>query len=106
MLRGKYFAAHTPKVWLLMRTKYWRPLASLDCCACMFQVFRLFGLTLKLPRKNESEKLSLLKLSAANNCLTLLTNLSIEANRVDPDQTASIGAVWSWSTLFVIEASS
>ena len=28
--------------------------------------------------------------SAANNCLTLLTNLSIEANRVDPDQTAPI----------------
>ena len=26
--------------------------------------------------------------SAANNCLTFPTNLSIEANRVDPDQTA------------------
>ena len=45
-------------------------------------------LTLKV-----SEKLSLLKSSAANNCLTLLTNLSKEANRVDPDQTAPIGAV-------------
>ena len=32
-------------------------------------------------------------LSAANNCITLLTNLSIEANRVDPDQTAPTGAV-------------
>ena len=47
----------------------------------------------------------LLKSSAANNCLTLLTNLSIEANRVVPDQTAPIGAVKSGSTLFVIVAS-
>ena len=32
--------------------------------------------------------------------------LSIEASRVDPEQTAPIiGAVWSWSTLFAIEAS-
>ena len=35
----------------------------------------------------------LLKSSAANNCLTLLTNISIEANSLDPDQTAPIGAV-------------
>ena len=48
-------------------------------------------LTLKGPRKNAFEKLRLLKSSAANNCLTLLTNLSREANRVDPDQTAPIG---------------
>ena len=34
-------------------------------------------LALKAPRKNASEKLRLLKSSAANNCLTLLTNLSI-----------------------------
>ena len=34
-----------------------------------------------------------------------MTNLSIEANSVDPEQTAPIGAVWSGSTLFVIEAS-
>ena len=34
-----------------------------------------------------------------------ITNLSIKANRVDPDQTAPITAVWSGSTLFVIEAS-
>ena len=39
--------------------------------------------------------------SAANYYLTLL---SIEANSVDPDQTASLGAVLSGSTLFVIEA--
>ena len=35
----------------------------------------------------------LLKSSAANNCLTLLTNISIEANSLDPDQTAPVGAV-------------
>ena len=39
------------------------------------------------------ENRRLLKSSAANNYLTLLTTLSIEANRVDPDQTAPIGAV-------------
>ena len=37
--------------------------------------------------------------------LTFLTNLSIEANRVNPDQTAPQIAVWSGSTLFDIEAS-
>ena len=31
--------------------------------------------------------------------------LSIEANSVDPDQTAPIGAVWPGSILFAIEAS-
>ena len=31
-------------------------------------------------------------------------DLSIEAKSVEPEQTAPIGAVWSWSTLFVIEA--
>ena len=31
--------------------------------------------------------------------------MSIEANIVDPDQTAPTGAVWSWSTVFVYEAS-
>ena len=31
--------------------------------------------------------------SAPNNCQTLMTNSSIEANRVDPEQTAPIGAV-------------
>ena len=38
-------------------------------------------------------KNGLLKSSGAKNCLTLLTNLSIEANRMDQDQTAPIGAV-------------
>ena len=32
-------------------------------------------------------------------------NTSIEANIVDPDQTAPTGAVWSGSTLFIYEAS-
>ena len=31
--------------------------------------------------------------------------LSIEANSVDQEQTAPIGAVWSGSTLFAIEGS-
>ena len=31
--------------------------------------------------------------------------LSIEANSVDPEQTAPIGTVWSGATLFAIEAS-
>ena len=31
--------------------------------------------------------------------------LNIEANSVDPEQTAPIGADWSGSTLFAIEAS-
>ena len=31
--------------------------------------------------------------------------LSIEANSVDPEQTAPKGAVWSGSTLFAIESS-
>ena len=39
------------------------------------------------------------------NLLAIQTNLSIEANRVDPYQTAPIGAVWSGSMLFVIETS-
>ena len=34
-----------------------------------------------------------------------MTNLSIEANSVDPELTAPIGAVCSGATLFVIEAS-
>ena len=37
--------------------------------------------------------------------LNITDKLSIEANKVDPEQTAPIGAVWSGSTLFAIEAS-
>ena len=39
------------------------------------------------------------KPSAANNCITLLTNVCIEANSVDPDQTAPEEAVCFGSTL-------
>ena len=50
-----------------------------------------------------------LKMSSAEVvCCRKLPNitddLSIEADSVDPEQTAPIGAVWSGSTLFVIEA--
>ena len=50
-----------------------------------------------------------LKMSSAEAvCCKLLPSsideFSIEANRVDPEQTAPIGAVWSGSTLFAIEA--
>ena len=62
-------------------------------------------LTLKAPRKNASENFvcwsRLLQIIAYNNP----DELSKEANCVDPEQTAPIGAVWSGSTLFVIEAS-
>ena len=36
---------------------------------------------------------------------SITDEFSIEANSVDPEQTAPIGAVWSGSTLFAIEAS-
>ena len=48
-------------------------------------------------------KCRLLNSSAANNCLTLLTDFSINANCVNPDQTAP-WAVWSGFTLFFIAA--
>ena len=42
-------------------------------------------------------------------CCKKLSNitdkLSIKTNGVDPEQTAPVGAVWSWPTLFAIEAS-
>ena len=51
-----------------------------------------------------------LKISSAEVvCCKKLPNItdkvSIEANSVDPEQTAPIGAVWSGSTLFALEAS-
>ena len=51
-----------------------------------------------------------LKMSSAEVvCCKWLPNitdeLSIEANSVDPEQTAPIGPVWTGSTLFAIEAS-
>ena len=62
-------------------------------------------LALKAPRKKCIWKCHLLK-SAANSCQTVADELSIEANSMDPEQTAPIRAVWSGSTLFAIEASS
>ena len=44
-------------------------------------------------------------LSAYVICCTYLPNISVEANSVDPDQTAPTGAVCSGSTLFNQEAS-
>ena len=62
-------------------------------------------LTLKALRKNASESVvcwsRLLQIIDKH----LWKNLSMEANSVDPEQTAPIGAVWSVSTLFAIEAS-
>ena len=47
-----------------------------------------------------------LKMLSAKVWLPSITDkLSIEANSVDPEQTAPIGAVWSGSTVFAIEAS-
>ena len=46
-----------------------------------------------------------LRHASVNSCLTLLANLSIEANSVDPDQTAPVGAARSGSTLIDVEAS-
>ena len=48
---------------------------------------------LNLQEKMHLKNLRLPKSSAANNCLTLLTNSSIEANREDPGQPAPIEAV-------------
>ena len=36
---------------------------------------------------------------------SITDKLSIEANSANPEQTAPLGAVWSGSTLFAIEAS-
>ena len=55
-------------------------------------------LTLKAPRKKMHLKMSSAEVVCCKYCLTLMTNLSIEVNIVDPEQTAPIG-----STLFVIE---
>ena len=58
------------------------------------------------PLKRQ-EKMHLKMSSAELVCRKYLPNstdeLSIEASSVDPEQTAPIGAVWSGSTLFVIE---
>ena len=60
-------------------------------------------ITLKAPRKNASEKV--VCWSCLLQIFTLHYWLSMEANNVDPEQSAPIGAVWSGPTLFAIEAS-
>ena len=62
-------------------------------------VFIRISLTLKMPRKPASE--NVVCLCRLLNILANFSNLfCIQANSVDPDQTASSGAVWSGSTLF------
>ena len=55
-----------------------------------------------LPQYRRKTRYLVLKNNSIWKCLI---NISIEANLVDPDQTAPTGAVWSGSTLFVCEAS-
>ena len=59
-------------------------------------------LTLKMPRKPASENLKMSSVYVI--CWIFLqtfqTYFCIQANSVDPDQTAPRGAVWSGSTLF------
>ena len=59
--------------------------------------------------QSAKKKMHLKMSSAEVFCCKYLPNitdkLSIEANSVDPEQTAPIEAVWSGSTLFAIEAS-
>ena len=55
-------------------------------------VSTLFLLTLKVPAKMHLKILSALVVCLIY-FLTILTNLSEEANSVDPDQTAPVGAV-------------
>ena len=58
-----------------------------------------------LACKNWIWNYCLLESSAAFICLPYWLNVSIEANSVDPDQTAPTVAVWSGSKLFVGEVS-
>ena len=57
-------------------------------------------LPLKRQEKNTSENVVCCKYLPS-----ITDELSIEANSVNPEQTAPIGAIWSGSTLFAIEAS-
>ena len=66
---------------------------------CHWSLYTFYILTLKVPAKATSENVI-----CCIYILSLLTNESMEANRVDPDRTA-LGAVRSGSTLFIEEAS-
>ena len=50
-------------------------------------------------------KMSSVKVVCRKQLPSITDKLSIEANSVDPEQTAPIGAVWSGSTLFALETS-
>ena len=61
-------------------------------------------LTLNAPWKKHL-KMSSAEVVCCKYLPSISDELSIEANSVDPEQTAPIGAVWSGSILFAIEAS-
>ena len=61
------------------------------------------GLTLKAPRKKMNLKMSSAEVVFCKKVPNITDKLIIEAHRVDPEQTAPIGAVRSGSTLFAIE---
>ena len=63
------------------------------------------NVVLYLKPKSAKKKMHLKMTSAEVVCCSITDELSNEANSVDPEQTAPIGAVWSGSTLFAIEAS-
>ena len=64
----------------------------------------IMPLTLKAATKMHL-KMSSAEVVCCKYLPNIIDELSIEANSVDPEQTAPIGAVWSGSTLFAIEAS-
>ena len=53
-----------------------------------------------MPRKPASEKMSSVYVVCWMFLQTFQTYFCIQANSVEPDQTAPRGAVWYWSTLF------
>ena len=57
------------------------------------------------PRKKVHLKMASAEVVCCKKFPHITDELSKVANSVDPEQTAPIGAVWSGSTLFVIEAS-
>ena len=80
----------------------WAKMVSIPIFTIHHQI--LISVTLK-----RQERMRLKMSSAEVVCCKWSPNiteeLSIEENRVDPEQTAPMGAVWSGSTLFAIEAS-
>ena len=84
-----------------MRNKDW---STLDICKSWKRGVVLFKSNyiilrhyLSIDAKHIIQSLKRQKITASN--------ISIEANNMEPDQTAPTGAVWSGSTMFVYEAS-